>query len=45
MPLNVIKLRDKSQKNVTLSGVEGHLFAFYQSQEVFGYAQTDDRGA
>jgi hypothetical protein len=26
---NVIKLRDKSQKDVTLSAVEGHLFVFY----------------
>ncbi|TCD16854.1 hypothetical protein EZ456_23875 [Pedobacter psychrodurus] len=42
---NVIKLRGKSQKDVTLSVVEGHLFAIYQSQEVFDYAQTDDRGA
>ena len=29
---------DKSQKDVTQSVVEGHLFAFYQSQEVFDYA-------
>ena len=29
---------DKSQKDVTQSEVEGHLFAFYQSQEVFYYA-------
>ncbi|RLJ69496.1 hypothetical protein BCL90_5091 [Pedobacter alluvionis] len=42
--VNVIKLRDKSQKDVTLSVVEGHLFAIYPSQKVFDYAQTDDRG-
>jgi len=38
-------LKDKSQRDVTLSVVEGHLFAIYQPQEVFNYAQTDNRGA
>jgi hypothetical protein len=42
---NVVKLEDKLQKDVTLSVVEGHLFAVHQSQEVFDYAQTDDHGA
>jgi hypothetical protein len=33
------------QNNVNGRVVEGHLFAIYQHQEVFDYAQTDDRGA
>jgi hypothetical protein len=37
--------KNKYQKDVTLSVVEGHLFKIYQSQKVFDYAQTDNRGA
>jgi hypothetical protein len=39
-PANVIKLRD-NRKDVTLSVVEGHLLAFYQSQKVFDYATIE----